>query len=135
MNKNLQWIRALHRDPFTHKERSYRPAVVIQAARQGTRQDVLDIVMDRQMMAERGLEVGDRISFGIDPDDRTALYIARADEGMGYRVGRPGRHTVRVTISGKRARAIWHMIGEYASVEDAGDGIFCIRKETADGRS
>ncbi len=133
--KKLLWLRSVHRRKEAGRGRTLRPAVVIRKARQGTRQDVVEVAIDRKLLADRGLNVGDRVGFAVDPDDANSLYIAKADDGLGYTIGRSGRYATRIAISGRRARAIWHMIGRYQSVEDIGDGVFCISKSEAKGQS
>lgn len=135
--KKITWLRSVHRRKETgRKGKTPRPAVIVRKASQGTRQDVLEIAINRQLLADRGLDVGDKVGIGIDPDNPDSLYIARADDGPGYVIGRSGRYATRIAISGRRAQAIWHMIGRYATVEDAGDGVFYIQKaEEAEGQS
>lgn len=125
--KKLAWIR-------TGGERVYQPAVVVRAASQGERQDVIEIAIDRQWLADRGLGVGDRIKFALDPDDMTRLYLAPAD-GQGYAIGKAGRYATRIVVSGRHARAIWHLIGTYMTLQDAGDGIYYIQTDEAEGQS
>ena len=132
---SLTWLRAVRRRKETGRRRLYYPAVMIRAASQGGRQDVIEIAIDRQVLADIGMNAGDRIGFAIDPDDQSRLYITQADEGLGYVIGRSGRYATRITISGRRATAIWHMIGEYPAVQDAGDGIYYVQKtESAEGQ-
>lgn len=126
--KKLLWLRSIHRRKEVGRGSTLRSAVVIREARQGTRQDVIEVAIDRKLLADRGLNVGDRVGFAVDPDDANSLYIAKADDGLGYTIGRSGRYATRIAISGRRARAIWHMIGRYQNVEDMGNGVFCIRK-------
>lgn len=127
--KKLAWIR-------TGGERIYQPTVVIRAASQGERCDVIEVAIDRSWLADRGLGVGDRIKFALDPDDMTRLYLAPADgaDGKGYAIGRAGRYATRIVVSGRYARAIWHLIGTYMTVHDAGDGIFYIQTDEAEGQ-
>lgn len=124
----LAWIR-------TGGERVFQPAVIIRAASQGDRCDVIEIAIDRQWLADRGMGVGDRVKFALDPDDMSRLYLAPADDGKGYAIGRAGRYATRIVVSGRYARAIWHLIGTYMNVHDAGDGIYYIQQEeTAEGQ-
>lgn len=124
----LAWIR-------TGGERVYQPTVIIRAASQGDRQGVIEIAIDRKWLADRGLGIGDRVKFALDPDDMTKLYLAAADDGKGYAIGRAGRYATRIVVSGRHARAIWHLIGAYMTVHDAGDGIYYIQTDEAEGQS
>ena len=125
--KKLAWIR-------TGGERVYQPAVVIRAASQGERQDVIEIAIDRQWLADKGLGVGDRVKFALDPDDMSRLYLAPADDGKGYAIGRAGRYATRIVVSGRYAQAIWHLIGTYTTVHDAGDGVYYVQTDEAEGQ-
>lgn len=125
--KRLAWIR-------TGGDRVYRPAVIIRAASQGDRQDVIEVAIDRSWLADRGMGVGDRIAFALDPDDMSKLYLALADDGKGYSIGRAGKYATRIVVSGRYARAIWHLIGAYTTVHDAGDGIYYVQADEAEGQ-
>ena len=124
----LAWIR-------TGGERVFQPAVIIRAASQGDRSDVVEIAIDRSWLADRNMGVGDRIKFALDPYDMTRLYLAPANDGKGYAIGRAGKYATRIVVSGRYARAIWHLIGTYTNVHDAGDGIYYIQADEAEGQS
>ena len=71
----------------------------------------------------------------IERNDSLLLYAyALADDGKGYSIGRAGKYATRIVVSGRYARAIWHLIGAYTTVHDAGDGIYYVQADEAEGQ-
>lgn len=126
--ENLVWLRPVHSK--AGRDRAAHPAVIIRQARQGARQDAMEIALDRQMLADHGIKSGDRVSFAVDPRDRGRLYIAKADSDVGYKISKTDRYAARIVISGRRAQVIWHMIGKYEAeaIEAVEDGVLCVRR-------